>query len=472
MPAAEGAERGGNLRALGLIQVFRLVSGFAINILLMRGLGVEGFGVYGYVIILVNLATFSATLGMDRLIKREIARAPERTARYVATGLAASLLLSAVTFLGILAWTLGVDGRPTVAVAAAIASVALTLRALALIPVSAFHGRRRMGLGVLGEGIGRTVLVGATALFVALRFGVVAVFVAQVLDAAVTFAILWHTYRRQISREALATTWADIGGLLRQAVPFGLNSLFVGVYLTVDVILLGRMRGDTEVGLYRGAVMLRSLFPIIADTISTGLYPRMAQHLGDREAAGRELHFASRILLAVSVPVAVGGVMTAEPLMVLLGGAEFAASAPLFALMVPLLPLRFLDNAYGMVLQALNRPADQTRGSMIASVVNVTANLLLIPRYGALAAAFNTLLTEVVLIIWLRARIAPLITGGGMLRTLVRVGLPVACMAVVIHFLPPVHVLLTIGVGGTVYAAVGLATGAWHPRDLQRLRRV
>jgi O-antigen/teichoic acid export membrane protein len=232
------------------------------------------------------------------------------------------------------------------------------------------------------------------------------------------------------------------------------------------------MRGDAEVGLYRGAVMLLSLFPIVADTISTGLFPRMAQHLGDREAAGRELHFATRVLLAVSMPVAVGGVMTAGPLMVLLGGEEFGASAPLFALMVPILPLRYLDNAYGMVLQSLNRPADQTRGSIIAAVVNVALNLVFIPRYGALAAAGATVVTEVVLVVWLRACIAPLVTGGSMLGVLVRVGVPVACMAAVLHLLPPVHVTVTIAVGAVVYSAVGLATGAWHPRDLARLRRV
>jgi O-antigen/teichoic acid export membrane protein len=468
----ERAERGGNLRALGLIQVFRLVSGFAINVLLMRGLGVEGFGVYGYVLILVNLASFGATLGMDRLIKVEIAREPALAARRVATGLAASLGLSAVTFAGILAWAWGVDGRTTVILAAAMASVALSLRSLAVIPVAAFHGTRRMGLGVAGEGVGRTVLVGATAVFLALHLGVVAVFAAQVLDAIVTLGILWRSYRRHISQEPLATTRVEVLALLRGALPFGLNSLFVAIYLTVDVVLLGCLKGDVEVGLYRGAVMLLSLFPIVADTISTGIFPRMAQHLGDREAAGRELRFLTRILLAVSVPVAVGGVMTAKPLMVLLGGEEFAASALLFTLMVPLLPLRYLDNAYGMVLQALDRPADQTRGSIIAAVFNVAANLLLIPRYGALAAAWVTVATEVVLIVWLRARIRPLVTGGGALAALVRVGVPVACMAAAIWVLPPVHVTLTIAAGGAVYAAVGLLTGAWHPRDFSRLRKV
>jgi len=471
-PTDPPKKHGGNLKSLGLIQVFRLVSGLAINILLMRGLGVEGFGIYGYVLILVGLGTFGTSLGMDRLIKREIARNPDLTSRYISTGIAATLLLSVVTFVAIVGYVWLADGRPFVAVAAGLAAVATCLRTLSLIPTAAFHGVRRMGLGVLGEGAGRTVLVVATALFIALDMGVVAVFCAQVLDTAVTFAIMWWKYRKHINNTKLTTSFAEILTLLKGAIPFGLNNLFVSIYLSVDVLLIGELRGDHEVGLYRGAVMLLSLFPIVADTISTGIYPKMASHLGDKEAAGRELHQATRILLAVSVPAAVGGVLVAYPLLVFLGGQEYGASAILFAVMVPLLPLRFLDNVYGMVLQTLNRPGDQTRGSLIATVVNVTANVLLIPKYGAMAAACNTLLTEAVLLAFLSWRVAPLVVRPSLMRTLVRVGVPAVGMAGAIHFMPEIHVTLTIAVGAIVYAVIGYATGAWNPRDLRYLKKV
>jgi O-antigen/teichoic acid export membrane protein len=471
-PGKPAKQQGSNLKALALIQIFRLVSGFAINVMLMRGLGVEGFGVYGYVMILVGLAAFGTSMGMDRLIKREIARAPERSNHYISTGLLATLLLSVLTFLFIMGWVWVADGRLTVAIAAGLATVATTLRTLTLIPVAAFHGVRRMGLGVMGEGVGRTVLVAATAVFIYLGFGVVWVFLAQVLDTAVTFAIMMWKYRKHISGARFDTNWKSIVEVVRGAVPFGLNNLFVSIYLSVDVLMIGHFQGDHEVGLYRGSVMLLSLFPIVADTISTGIYPKMARHLGDKEAAGQELHQATRVLLAFSVPAAVGGVLVAYPLLVFLGGEAYGSSAVLFAIMVPLLPLRFLDNCYGMVLQTLNRPGDQTKGSLLASVVNVIANLLLIPKFGAMAAACNTLLTEVVLLSFLSWRVAPLVVRPNLLRTLIRVGVPAACMAVTIHFLPEWHVIITIAVGGAVYAVLGYATGAWRPRDLRYLKKV
>ncbi len=467
-----GGGRGGNLAALGLIQVFRMGSGLAVNVMVMRGLGVEGFGVYGYVTTLAGLASFGSSMGMDRLLKREISRDESRAGHYVATGLVASAMLSLATAFGVAGWAAVADGRTDVVVAAVLASVALGLQSLALVPVSAFHAIRRMGLGVRGNFAGRVALVLATAGFLWLQFGVRSVFLAQVLDGAVTLGIVAWVYVRVLGVATLKTTWPEVRALIRESIPFGMNSLFVSIYLSVDVLILGLATDDHEVGVYRGAVMLLALFPVVADTLSTGIYPRMARHLGHIDRAGEELRFATRILLAVSVPAAVGGMLTAEPLMVFLGGAEFAESALPFIIMAPLLPLRFLNNGFGMALSALNRQDDRTRGAIYAAILNVAVNLYAIPAYGALGAAATTLLTEIALLLFMRWRITSLVSGLGLLPTLLRVALPAAAMAGALLLLPAMHVLLTIAAGVAVYAAGSYATGAWHPRDLRRLRSV
>jgi O-antigen/teichoic acid export membrane protein len=251
-----------------------------------------------------------------------------------------------------------------------------------------------------------------------------------------------------------------------------MNALFVSIYLQIDVILLANLQGDHETGLYRGAVMLLSLFPIVAETLSNGIYPRMSRHLGNSTLAGEELSFATRVLLAVSVPAAVGGLMTATPLLIFLGGKDFAASALLFQVMVPLLPMRFLNNAFGMTMSALNHQEDRTRGAIYAALVNVAVNLYAIPQYGALGAAFTTFLTETFLILFMRWRISSLVTNLRIGESLLRVGIPAAGMACFLWLLPPVHVIFQILCGILVYAGTGRWTGAWHPRDLRRLKGV
>lgn len=283
--------------------------------------------------------------------------------------------------------------------------------------------------------------------------------------------MLWN-YRRHVGLGGMRTDRGAVVALVKEAFPFGMNALFGSIYLSVDVLLLQVMKGDAEVGLYRGAVMLIALFPVLANTLTTGIYPRMARNLGDPGAAGEVLTFASRILLVVSVPAAVGGFLVAEDLMVFLGGDEFARSALPFMIMAPLLPLRFLNNGFAMTLSTLNRQGDRTRGVMIAAGLNLALNFVFIPKYGAAGAAGTTLATEVVLLAWNRWRIMPVVEGLKVAGSLLRVGVAAALMGAAVIAVPDVHVTLDIAVGVVVFAVVSRLAGAWARRDLGRLRRV
>jgi O-antigen/teichoic acid export membrane protein len=468
---AEPGKNRGNLVFLAIAQLFRLGSGLAINVLLMRALGVEGFGVYGYVMTLVGLASFGASLGMERLINRELSRAPARAAELVSAGLAATVGLSLLTGLAIVLAAAGLDGRPEVIVAAVLGATALGLQSLATIPEAAIHASRQMRLSVRGHLTGRVALVAVTVLLVWSGAGLVSVFVAQVVDGLLTLIIIATMYRH-LDAGFVRPRRASIRALVGEAVPFGLNLLFGSLYLSVDVLILAYMHGDAEVGAYRGAVMLIALFPIIANTLTTGVFPRMARHLGSPGAAGAELGFVSRVLLAISLPAAVGGMIVAEPLMVFLGGSDFAVSALPFAIMAPLLPLRFLNNGFATTLSALDRQGDRTRGVFLAALINIAANLAVIPVYGAAGAAATTLATEVVLMAWLYWRIQPVVSGLQLFRSIIQVAIPAAVMGGALLVLPSIHVLLTVGAGVSVYAAAGWLSGAWHPRDFSRLRRV
>jgi O-antigen/teichoic acid export membrane protein len=302
--------------------------------------------------------------------------------------------------------------------------------------------------------------------------GLISVFIAQIADGLLTMSIIGVMYRRHLPARWVRPSPAALYALVRAALPFGLNGLFGSIYLSADVIILGWMHDDAEVGIYRGAVMVITQCMIVATTLTTGVFPRMSRHLGQPGQAGAELSVVSRLLLAISLPAAVGGILVAEPLMVFLGGAAFARSALPFVIMAPLLPLRFLNNGFATTLSALNRQVDRTRSVILAAVLNLGANLLFIPAHGAAGAAATTLATEVVLIVWLGWRVRPLVSGLRLPAAVVKVSVPAAAMAAVLLALPPCHVLLTVAVGVLVYGIVGLLTGAVRREDLRWLRRV
>lgn len=144
--SASRSNQGGNLIALAAAQVLQLGSGLAVNVILMRLLGVDGYGVYGDVLTLVGLSAFGATLGMFNLINRALTRAPECTGELVGTVLAAVgglLLLTASLVAGWAAW---MDRRPEVITATGLAATAPALQSLGSIPEAACHAHQRMTL--------------------------------------------------------------------------------------------------------------------------------------------------------------------------------------------------------------------------------------------------------------------------------------------------------------------------------------
>jgi len=260
--------------------------------------------------------------------------------------------------------------------------------------------------------------------------------------------------------------------LVGASVPFGLNLLFSNIYLQSDVLILQELRGDYELGLYQAAAVLILQLLILANVLNRGLFPKLTQNLGDRPAAAEELMFSSRVLLAVSVPIAVGGMMLAKPLIVFIMGSEYGPSAVALTIMLPLLPLRYLNNGFGMALSAMDRQPDRTRSVVYAALFNVAANLYAIPRWGAAGAATTTLLTEILLTAWLSVRLAPELDGFRLRGAVVRTLLPAAPMAAIVAATPSLHVLVRVGAGAVVYLVVGYGTGAWRTEDPGRLRSI
>ncbi len=158
--------------------------------------------------------------------------------------------------------------------------------------------------------------------------------------------------------------------------------------------------------------------------------------------------------------------------MVFLFGSPYLAAALPLAVMLPLLPLRFVNNGLGTALSALDRQNDRTRAVFFAALFNLWTNLYAIPRWGAVGAAATTLLTEVLLSVWLTVRLLPWVRGFRVGGPLLRTVAPAIPMAVLVLAVPGWHVLARVAFGAVVYVVGGRLTSAWRPDDLTRLRRI
>lgn len=151
-----------------------------------------------------------------------------------------------------------------------------------------------------------------------------------------------------------------------------------------DVVILGVLAGDNAVGIYSMGLKVFLLVSSILKVTATTLMPRSAYYFENNDADGfdRLLRNTLRMLILVGLPISAGLYLFAEPVILLLGGAEFEGSVGLMKEMSFFLLLSVLVNTY--VFQALY-PQNKTKSIIWAHiaglVISVALNFALVPYF-------------------------------------------------------------------------------------------
>jgi O-antigen/teichoic acid export membrane protein len=185
---------------------------------------------------------------------------------------------------------------------------------------------------------------------------------------------------------------------LRNAFTFNVYPLVASVYDRADIIILSKLAGDFAVGIYGIPYRIFSTLTILPYGLMGVLLPRYARATwnADSEARCRKLLQA---LYSAALVLILALWFIAPSLLIWILGAKFLLSAiPLRILIWATIPM-FLNFGLNTILLASGREKVFMRTAAICTVVNVIANLLLVPRFSFVAAAAVTVLTECVLLL-------------------------------------------------------------------------
>ncbi len=419
-PAPRAPRVSANAAALLLAYVLPRAFTFAAGIAAARVLGPAGYGAYGTAAAIAVVASILATLGMQPLLVRGIARDPGAAPALIGAAHAAKLLtiLAMAAALLLTAPALGLDAG--VAAAALLLGGAYGIGAVVENLSAYFQGVERMH-----------VWTQASALY-----GLVAGVLGVILVVA-TRDLLWFCVA-PIAGQLTALAWllrrapaavrrpprpraADVAALFRSLAPFAAAFVATTIYYRADILILAHWRSASEVGLYTAARRFLDIAQAVALAGAGALYPRLArQGPGPARATRNALELA----LLAGVPAAALLTLLRAPIIHTLYGAGYGASVPVLAVLAPALaPLAI--NMFG--LSALTAAGDAGAAARLcigAAALNVLLNLALVPGLGAAGAAAASLGSETALaaafLLTLAARGAA--PSGAAVRATVRAG--------------------------------------------------
>jgi O-antigen/teichoic acid export membrane protein len=224
--------------------------------------------------------------------------------------------------------------------------------------------------------------------------------------------------------------------MIRASMPYLLSSVFLIVYAEISTVIVSLIVDETAVGWFGTAYRLVGPLLFIPTIFMTAAFPALARQAADGTNLGINLlrrSFGWLIILAV--PLGLGILAIASPLIALMYGPAFANSGPVLAIFGITLIFLYQNVLIGQYLISIDRQNVWTLVMAIATVARIGLDLVLVPlthawfQNAALGAAIGLTITELAMLVtgllllprgtlgrptaWLTVR--TLIAGAGML---------------------------------------------------------
>jgi O-antigen/teichoic acid export membrane protein len=225
--------------------------------------------------------------------------------------------------------------------------------------------------------------------------GIVALALAFLTVSMLTSTVTFLAARRVVPVR-LRGTRQDWGPLMRIGLGVGAAGILVTLYVKLDQILVLEFAGSREAGLYGAAYRVLEQVQFIPAAVMTTLFPLIASaYPTDLLRVRALLQRTAEYLTLASFPILVFTIVAARPVVLLLFGHKLSASAPA----LPILMAAFVSISFGYIAGSMVVILELQRRFLgyaaVALVINAVLNVILIPPYGFLAAAWVTLITEV-----------------------------------------------------------------------------
>src|SRR5680860_258210 len=384
-------------------QVLYLLLSFFIGAWIARYLGPEKYGTVSYVVAFVGLFAFVSSLGIDGVLRRELIDKPGDHNRLMGTGFRLKLFGAFIAFsLATIFSFYFSSGTDLVRPLIILYALNFVLHTPFIIS-NFFHAKVQSKIAIQAQLLAALTSSVLKVILIFSGAGIIWLIGIYVLDSLWQGLFLIYFYKKEgyrmsswkFDRKLAKSLWRD-------SWPLMLSAAAASIYLRIDQVMVGKIMGDVSVGIYAAGVKLTEVFYFIPGVIAGSLFPAIvnAKKTGSKMYFGRLKNLYALLALfafLVAIPIS----LFAQPIISLVFGAQYLASAPVLQLYIWSSIGLFLGAGVGNQLMAENRTREIFGINLAAMVMNVGLNLYLIPRIGLTGAALSTLISYALIPLWL-----------------------------------------------------------------------
>jgi len=215
-------------------------------------------------------------------------------------------------------------------------------------------------------------------------------FIALFLTAIAGLAFLY----KKIKIPRIRLNFPFLLVIIKESKPYAILGLLMAVYSRIDSVMLSQIISEEETGVYASAFRLMDAGTMVGLLISAFLLPMFVRQIKEKVPTGELSDLVIKMMWVVGVTVSIPVIIFRLPIMQMLylKGDQYSADV-LGLLMVALLALMW-SSVNGVLLIAAGAIKRLNIMYFIAVLLNLGLNFLLIPKYGAVGAAFVAATTQ------------------------------------------------------------------------------
>lgn len=367
---------------------------FIVGIVCARYLGPSNYGLINYASSVVAFLIPIMKLGFDATLVKELIENPQKEGEILGTSLLLNLISSLISMIGIFLFVSVMNAGEKITI------IVCALYSLMLIFVA---------LEMIQYWFQYKLLSKYSSVVMLISYFCVSVYKIFLLmtEKSVYWFSITHSIEYGIVGFLLLFIYFKLGGqkfvfskttaknLLNSSKYYILASLLVVVFQNVGVIMLSNLSGYEETGFYTSALTSASVLQFVYTAITDSYRPLILTAKKESVASyEKNISGLYSIIVYLAVAQSLGFTVFAKLIISILYGSEFSSAVPVLRILVWFVAFSFMGAIRNIWLLAEDKQKYLWKINLFGVVVNVIANVILIPYFGACGAAIAAFTTQ------------------------------------------------------------------------------
>lgn len=447
---------------------------FLFNVYVIRRLGDDRFGQYSVVLAFVGIYQIFAELGISQFAMRESAKNRERAEPLFWNLVVLRLILAAIAMAAMPLLAASFGYNPQLVLGVFLFACSFLVSAVMAPIQGVITAYERFDVVTAQNVLSQIVFVVMGGAFLLSGMGFIWLIVASIFSLVpATVMGIWFVRRNGMIKMNVRLEPSTWFGLIKSGLPFGVISLMLSIAFKIDTIILKGYTSDEVVGWYNAAYNLVFSLMFLTAGFKDAIVPSLTRtYVTDPQQVERWYYRTNKVMIILSLPIAVGGMIVARPLIELLYTQAYAPSGLALAILIWDVPFLMYASFCGNISTIIVAERKAARVYAINAVLNILMNLYAIPRYGLIGAAITTVLTDLIgsiqFYFMLRHYFAMPEIGTAALKTVLAAGI----MGAVVYLVRDMNLFAVILIGFILYAVLAIVLHLFDQNEWNLIGRL